>query len=720
MRLLACALLLVAATANAATVPEYEALRTARPDGRVIPVEGLTLVRDAYRIELRSGALHLLAPAGGTTFGAVFIGDGSYQLTPATSGERRQLRLVTGEAQLEKLTDRFDRMVLFFTDKTADEILAHAKVATGAPNEQAVRVYEDYLKRQQLDVQANVHLRLLEELLNRPQRTDGIFLAATPGRTYGKVVIAIDPLGVSNLSAQLGSLMSGEEVMLLSTDERKGGLWYLSTFAKEAVSGRSKPVRSLADGVRYDIDTTIDGNTLRGATTMTVRPTVAGLRVLPIRLDSTLRIREVTLEETTPPTPLVIVRDDLQIGGYRGMFSGSVADPDVAIVFPQALVLDQPVRVRIQYDGDNVLDGAGGRYAVRARSSWYANVGTFSDLADYELIFHFPKKNTLVSVGHQVSERIDGGQKVSVWRSDVPIRVAGFNYGEFQKLTIKDNDTGIAVAVYTNRDWSAQAKIAQADAMNASRVATAYFGKQPFTELSITQQVQDYSGQSWPSLVFLASAALTSSTERAMSSNLDPRSQIRAEEFINVVGWHEVSHQWWGHLVGWQSYRDQWLSEGFAEFSAGLTLEVVQGRRKADEFWAARRTEILDKPKDVANVDAGGLTQGYRLATERSPEAARYVLYPKGAYVLHMLRMMMREDGKPDPDHAFRAMMTDFVTTWAGKSPSTDDFQRIAEKHMTPLMDVARNGKLDYFFEQWVHNTDVPTLSSTLQIQDAR
>jgi hypothetical protein len=77
----------------------------------------------------------------------------------------------------------------------------------------------------------------------------------------------------------------------------------------------------------------------------------------------------------------------------------------------------------------------------------------------------------------------------------------------------------------------------------------------------------------------------------------------------------------------------------------------------------------------------------------------------------------MREDGK-DPDRGFRAMMTDFVSSWAGKSPSTDDFQQIAEKYLTPLMDLAGNHKLDYFFEQWVHNTDVPTLSSALQVQD--
>ena len=40
--------------------------------------------------------------------------------------------------------------------------------------------------------------------------------------------------------------------------------------------------------------------------------------------------------------------------------------------------------------------------------------------------------------------------------------------------------------------------------------------------------------------------------------------------FIQEVTPNEVAHQWWGHMVGWSSYHDQWLSEGFADFSAGL------------------------------------------------------------------------------------------------------------------------------------------------------
>jgi hypothetical protein len=712
MRPLACALTLIATTASAASVAEYEAVRVARPDGRSLPVEGLTLVRDAFRIELRSGTLHLLTPVGGRTIGAVFIGEGAYQLTPATAAERRHLRLVTGNDKLEIFSDRFDRLVLFFTDHTAEEMSAHAPMAKGAPNEQAVRIYEEYRRNQPRDVQINLQLRVLADLLNRPNRTDGVFLAPVDGRTHGKALMVVDPLGISNLSPRLADL-SGEEVALIATDPRKGGFWYMSAPTKEAIAGRGRPMRPLADALSYEIDTTIDSLELRGRATVTFAPLVPNLRVLPLHIDETIRIRSaVMLDADGRELPLAVIREELLVSG-----GASVPDGDVAVVFAAPLAQSRPVRVRFEYDGRDVLQGGGGVYAVGARSSWYPNFGTFVDLATYDMTFRYPRRNTLVSVGRLVSERVEGGQKIAAWKADVPIRVAGFNYGEFDKLATKDADTGLSIGVYTNPAQSSQARIAQADAMNASRVASAFFGRQPFAELSITQQVQANFGQSWPSLVFLPSLALSTSTARAMNTTIDPRAMPSLQEFVNMVGWHEVSHQWWGHLVGWQSYRDQWLSEGFAEFTAALTLEITDSRRSYDRFWTLRRGEILERSGAVASYEAGAITQGFRLGTERSPGAPQTMLYGKGAYVLHMLRMMMREDGK-DPDRVFRAMMTDFTTTWTGKNPSTDDFQRVAEKHMTPVMDLARNRRLDYFFEQWVHGTDIPQLTSSLQVGD--
>ena len=192
MRVIACLLVLVASTASAQDATEYRNLRSARPDGRKVTVKDLTLERDAYRITLQSGTVHLLAPLGRDTFGAVFIGQGDYILNPATEAERRHLQLVTNNNSTEFLRDRFSTLILFFTDRTAAEILAHGPAATGAPDSSATRAYEDYLNRQRNEDLPNLHLRVLADLLNRPARTDGVFLAFVEGQDHSPVLLAVE------------------------------------------------------------------------------------------------------------------------------------------------------------------------------------------------------------------------------------------------------------------------------------------------------------------------------------------------------------------------------------------------------------------------------------------------------------------------------------------------------------------------------------------------
>ena len=65
--------------------------------------------------------------------------------------------------------------------------MTHAPAATGKPDQAATRAYEDYLDRQRNDL-PNLHLRMLADLLNRPQRTDGVFLAFVEGQSHSPVL----------------------------------------------------------------------------------------------------------------------------------------------------------------------------------------------------------------------------------------------------------------------------------------------------------------------------------------------------------------------------------------------------------------------------------------------------------------------------------------------------------------------------------------------------
>jgi hypothetical protein len=81
-----------------------------------------------------------------------------------------------------------------------------------------------------------------------------------------------------------------------------------------------------------------------------------------------------------------------------------------------------------------------------------------------------------------------------------------------------------------------------------------------------------------------------------------------------------------------------------------------------------------------------------------------------------MLRMMMYDQGKPSSDQRFQAMMKDFIKSNYNQNISTEDLKAVVEKHMTPEMDLAGNHTMDWFFNQWVYGTEMPSYRLEYQI----
>ncbi|MEO8503374.1 MAG: M1 family aminopeptidase [Acidobacteriota bacterium] len=738
-------LCLAASAAHGAGDPTYDALRAARPDGRVVAVSGMSLDRDAFHFKFDSGAFHLLTPVGGRTVGAVFVGHGSYTLEPASETERAHLALLTGNDKLEVLRDEFDRLVLMFYDDTAEELQLGGPAVAGAPLPEAIDIYQHALVSLRKPWKLNLQARLLEDMLNQPTLRSGVFVALVSGKTLPPAMLVIDPLGVD--ATRLEPFSGGEEVALAIQHPTRGGLWYLSHRTGEVRAGRYLPVSALTDALHYDIESTVKKNAdLEGVTTIRFKALVAGLRVLPMYLMPRLRIRtaEFAAAPEGPWTAAAFVQEDRD------------EDGDASVVLPQALAKGSETLLRIAYGGTDVLTDAGdGSFEVKARESWYPNLGFFADPATFDLRFRVPEKNEVVAVGELVESHVEAGANVSTWKAEAPIRVAGFNYGRFKRLARSDPQTGLEIAVYTNpgtpnivRELAADlntindsgmsesgfdpdameniqaptvqsintgalAESALVDGMNAARVCSRYFGALGGKRVAITQQSQWNFGQSWPGLVFLPYVSFMNSTLR------NQLGITGAQAFIDEVGFHELAHQWWGHQVGWKSYRDTWLSEGFAQFSAALALQHTAGWARYDDHWERARRFIDESPPGnaVPNYLAGPITLGTRLSTDRTPWAAQAIVYYKGAFVLHMLRMMMREQESPSPDAAFMALMQDFAKTYTGLSASTADFQKVAERHMVPMMNATSDGKLDWFFHQWVDGTEIPKLVNDLKVE---
>ena len=738
-------LALAARTPAAPTDATYAALRAARPAGNGIGISGLTLERDAHRFTFKKGSLFFLPPVDGRVMGAVFLGEGEYELTPAADDERRHLGLVLGEkAAIPSLVDTFDTAVLLFTDGTADELKSHASGAASAPLADAAAAFEAHLKRQRKDYRTNFHVRVLEDL---HEQGAGLFLAFFKGRRLPSVLAGFDPLGAERLG--LLPLVGGEESFLYVQDDAKGGFWYLSPSvgkAQRKIASRDRPA---AHAFHYEVDTRVEpGARLRGETTIhfaALRP----FQALRVQLDARLRVEDVAF------SPADGERAFVEIPFVQEKWD---EDADLEVLFPEAVAPGRKLLLRLRYAGKDVLKDAGeGNFVVRARESWYANLGSFTDVATFALTYRVPKANEVVSVGDKTEDRVDGDARVSRFEAKDPIRVAGFNYGVFKELSRKDAESGMSVDVYTNPgtpdvvhqinqalrgrsmdglgdapdlsgyghmntntgistmsvDTAQLAESALVDGVNSCRVYRKTFGPIPATRIAVTQQAQWSFGQSWPSLVFLPYLAFLDAGIR------HELGLVGSQDFVDLVGYHEMAHQWWAHTVGFDSYHDAWLSEGFAEFSAALTLQHTAGVNAYRRFFGRARDMILKKrAQGFVPEEAGPLTLGFRLETSRTPGAYQALVYEKGAFVLHMLRMLMQDPASKEPDAAFEALMKDFAASQRGKNPTTADFKAAVERHMVGAMNATGDGKMNWFFDQWVTGTEVPVLASKLEVKE--
>lgn len=717
-RLLAAILILSLSAAAFAAVdvdPTYSALRASRPDGRTIALTNFTFERDVLRFTL-NGKLHLLKPVEGKTPGAVFTGQGTYELTPALNNEQRQLSIYAGDKSLERLVDQFDSAIFLGSALIAAAEKTGAPVA-GAPDATALDKFEDYLKHQRKQVRTNVHIRVLQEMIDGDK--EPLFIAWLNGKKYPPAFVTVDP-------------RDEEQTALSVIHDDKGGVWYSSYTKNEIQKGLVEVKKPLVDPEHYLIDAAFKGAEIIATSTMTFTP-YSDMRVLPVNLMYKLRISDAMWSPASDSPdwkPVAVIQEDKD------------ADANAAVVFPAAAKAGSKYLLKVSYAGKDVLTNAGdGNWSVGARLSWYPNVAIFDDYASYELRFRVPQKLQVVAIGNEVENKVEGDQRVSVWKTETPARVAGFNYGRFKKLSQADKDSGMTVEVYTNPgtpdilrdinaylemaameeggpsfvkiDTSDLAQAAMADGINTARVANAFFGTLMHKKVAITQQSEWGFGQSWPSLIYLPYLAFLNGTQRNTLGM-----GVGVKEAIDSIGMHEFAHQWWGHQIGWKSYRDQWISEGFAEFTAGLVLQNTSGWPRYNHFLEQHRKTILEKPRGalITNDQAGPITQGQRLSTWQNPAAYFAITYSKGPYILHMLRMAMwdRQNG----DAAFIGMMSDFVKSYSGKNPSTRDFQRIAEKHATASLKLTQDGKLDWFFNQWVHGTAIPKYDAKLDVKD--
>jgi Peptidase family M1 domain len=695
--------------------PVYQQLRNVGLSGEAVTVKDFDLKRDAATFHLHSGVVCFVPPVQGRVTGAVFVGDGNMVLDTPIAIERASLKLLTKE---DEFVEKYEHLVLRFTDSTYDEI-KKAGTPGGNCDPGLLRDSQNAMRHDH-QLKYNLDARILQDVLGTD--SGSLFVAFVQGKKYnGKEIYAIDPHGGPGLVHRVAP----EEVEFVTYDENKLGTWaafHLSSEYKDG-SATGSQKNSTVQITHQQLDTTIEKNAhLNGKATTSFVSLVDGLRVVPFYLYRTLRVRSV---EDDKHQPLSFIQEDKN------------DDADFSVILSRPLSLGEKYSITTTYDGKEAVfnEGSGNYYPV-AREDWYPNSvsGALGQYTTYDMTFRIPKGMKMAATGLLVSDKNEGGQDVTVWKSAVPQTVAGFNFGRFKMGEAKLTGPEYVVQAYANEEPPDEVqallrkvngdlpgspryavalgnmstipmlKKALAEAQVSVQLFSDYFGPAPYKELAVTQQTACNYGQSWPGLVYLPICYLYDSTIREQLGM-----EWHNYGYWKVVAPHEVAHQWWGHQVGFSSYRDQWMSEGFADMSASLYTQLIEKNpKKFIEFWNDERTLLLERNKmGFRAIDAGPLTMGYRMSNDRTGfDVTRRLIYPKGAYILHMLRMMMWSN--QTGDQSFKETMHDFTKTYSGRAATTEDFKAVIEKHMTADMQRIGAGKMDWFFDEYVYGTALP------------
>ncbi len=701
---------------NAVEQAPFDASKTAR-------VENVTLTRDRIRITLRDGTIQFTVPANGMVFGAAFKGAGRIEITPPNQAEAEQLELFTKQKTLN-LT--FNEATFSFTDGTFDEVAKQVKW-TDASDNSLVQLYQERQQARE-DLAAQIVPRIFEGALSSDHAKTAYFAADLKTNSAGWILATYDALELEEVT--VGRYESrGTPAFLFDT--------WMSFPAGDANAmqlDENPLVKQVFLPRKYEIDATLTGSADMSATTVAdLQYQLAGERVLVFSLSANLRVSSVK-DEHGASLLFFQPREPKDRYPTYGDY--------VAVVLPQPTSQGQEETLTFQYEGKHFIQHVGEGNYFCPSYGWYPSIANeFAARADFEMTFHTPKRMVLVATGDKDGESTDGKMVVTKWKSPMPQAVAGFAMGNYKVYS--DKVGNIDVEAYGNRnpddflstvqmlaspslpgqqaalpamgnlDPSSMLKTTGVEIGNDLRVFQNYFGPFPFDRLAVTNIPYTY-GQGWPMLLYLSVLSFMDETQRHILGVVD---QVGISDYFRA---HEVSHQWWGHEVGWKTYHDQWLSEGFAQFSGNLYVQLRDGQKEFVNRLHIDRDQLLSTDNFGHRYEnLGPIWMGNRLASSLAPRGYDVVVYDKGGYVLEMLRAMLEDPRSQDPDAAFKAMMQDFTKTFRGEAASTEDFKTIVERHMTQAMDLDQNYRMDWFFNEYVYGTGIATYHLDYTVQSA-
>ena len=445
--------------------------------------------------------------------------------------------------------------------------------------------------------------------------------------------------------------------------------------ADDSGNGRRYAPDRAVDMLHIRIDVTPDfaRHTVRGTTSLTFKPIAKPLEQL--RLDAV----DLTVHGVKADVP---VADHTATRGA------------VIVRFAEPIPVDREVTLHIEHEaeprrglyfrtpdmgypaGDTHVWTQGESHEAR---HWFPCHDYPNERSTTEVICHVPPEMTVLSNGRKVAEEVDAatGLKRVQWIQEKPhvSYLVCLVAGNLAKLEGRHRD--VPLGFYTQPSTAAEAVNSFEDTASIMAFFEDDIGV-PYPWGKYDQvTIQDFVAGG------MENTSLTTLTDQTLHTKATET--IRSSRGLDA---HELAHQWFGDLVTCKDWSHLWLNEGFATYYAHLYDGHKFGR---DELlyglWNDAEGRILTQGDDTRPV----VWKGYNDASEQFD----YRAYPKGGWVLHMLRSHFGDD-------LYRKAVKTYLDRHSLSTVTTDDLRQVFEE---------LSGKpLDRFFDQWLYHARHPDL----------
>lgn len=666
-------------------------------------VKALVLNKDRAQITL-DGTVYFAEPVNGQITGAVFIGEGRFNAeTPASDFEKDNVKRLLGA---ENIQSDFKTAVFRFTDDTAALL---GQPAAGPADPRAQKLANETDERMLKETGANLAARVAISLLNGEK--PGFFFAQFDGGKRDRFSLLLDHqtrIQVANFDINAGekgliwaynSAIYSPEVWLAFyglEDYQRGNVAYSDVNDQINIAN-----------YRMDVDLRDYNNRLRVLSQLTAEARQPALRAISFNVGEDLSSFDNLRQKKQMKVKSV------RSGGAELDVVQEPWEGGFTVFLPQTVKPGDKFELEMEVEGDFMRghDAFKDCQYPASNTSWYPRHG-YLKRSTFDMTFRHPKRLHVASVGTRLSEDPDAEDKngaISKYKMEFPVALVTFALGPFKRHldSIKwekgNAPTPLEFSSLPGDLAAIKEDFIVAELNNTVRFFTSTFGNYPYPRFGATFHPYPF-GQGIATML--------------MIPNTD-----RASKYTYSFIAHETAHQWWGNIVAWRSYRDQWLSEGFAEYSGVLYTGVRDGKGAKEDLLSQLRSSLKDPPVTLTGVgkgrlvDVGPIILGHRLNTSKTFGAYSTLIYNKGALVLRMLHFMMSNpatgDGQP-----FFDMMTDFVERHRNQMASTDDFRAVVNEHFakTPIARKYGMQNLNWLFSQAVYQSELPSYEMQYKI----